>query len=125
MPAERSKLDLLAGAAAAMSLIACYGTLALLAILAALGITIALNEAVWAALIIAFAALASAALALGYARHRLPWPLLAGALGTAAIAYAMFVDYSRALELIGFAVLCVGVYWDWRARRASADANRS
>tara|TARA_R100000935_G_C2772044_1_gene138046 strand:- start:30 stop:218 length:189 start_codon:yes stop_codon:yes gene_type:complete len=52
----------LAPLATALSLIACYGTLAAEGLLGALGI--ALNEAVWAEAIVVFAALAVAALAL-------------------------------------------------------------
>lgn len=117
MSLDRSKLNGLAGLAALLSLVACYGTLALVAVLAALGVTIALNEVVWAGAIVVFAGLATGGLGLGFSRHRLIWPVLVGGLGTAAIAYAMFVHYSRAVELIGFALLCAGVVWDWRLRR--------
>ena len=81
MPHEGSKLGWLAGLATVMSLIACYGTLALVAILAALGVSLVLDEAVWAGAIVAFAVLAVGGLAGGFARHRVVWPMLAGGLG--------------------------------------------
>lgn len=48
--------------ATALSLIACYGTIAAIALLGALGVTIALNEAAWAGAIVVFAGLAAAAI---------------------------------------------------------------
>jgi hypothetical protein len=44
--------DWLAAVATTFSLVACYGTLAAIAVLGALGVTIALNEAVWAGAIV-------------------------------------------------------------------------
>lgn len=117
MSSGRPRLAWLPGAAALLSLVACYGTLAVLAALGALGVAIALDEAVWAALILAFAALAVLGLALGLARHGRPWPLLVGLAGAAAIAYAFYVDYSRPAELAGFALLLAAAVWDRRLRR--------
>ena len=118
--APETKLNWLPGAATVLSLVACYGTLAGLAVLGMLGATIALNEAVWAGAIVAFAGLAVVGLALGFSRHRQVLPLVIGGLGAAVVSYAMFVDYARLTELAGFALLCVGVIWDWRLRRTGA-----
>jgi hypothetical protein len=118
MSARRSKLDWLAGLATVLSLFACYGTLAVIAILGAIGIAIALDEALWAGVIVAFAALAVGGLGFGLLGHRQPWPCLIGVLGAAAIGYAMYVRYDRAIELSGFILLCLAAFWDWRLRRA-------
>jgi len=107
----------LAPAAAILSLVTCYGTLAAVALLGALGMGIALNEAVWAGAIVVFAALTVAALALRARRHgRWGAFLIAGA-GFVFIAFAMYVCYSRAVELLGFALLVVGTFLDWRGAR--------
>ena len=86
----------LAPIAAALSLIACYSSLAALALPGALGVGIALSEAVWAGTIVLFAALA----------------------GVALIGFAMSVSYSLPAELAGFALLWAGTYVDWRGLRA-------
>ena len=116
MSLKNSKFGLLADVATGLSLAACYGTLAAISLLGALGIAIALNEAVWAGMIVAFAALAVVGLGLGMARHRRPWPILIGAAGAAAIGYVMYVQYDRMIELAGFVLLCIAAFWDWRFR---------
>jgi energy-coupling factor transporter transmembrane protein EcfT len=108
----------LAPLATALSLVACYGTLAAVAFLGALGIGIALNEAVWAGAIVLFAALAVAALALRWRRHGRGLPVLLGGAGLALIVFAMYVSHSLPIELGGFALLCLGTWADWRGGRA-------
>lgn len=122
MLSERSKLAWLPGIATGLSLIACYGTLAVAAILGALGVAIALDEALWAGAIVAFAALAAGGLAFGFSRHRVAWPLLMGGAGAAAIGYAMYVEFTRTIELAGFVLLCAATVWDWRLRRVRPSA---
>lgn len=112
------KRSWLAPLAAALSLLTCYGTLAAMALLGALGIGIALNEAVWAGAIVLFAALAVAALALRWWRHGRGLPVGLGVAGLALIAFAMYVSYSLPVELAGFALLCLGTWVDWRGGRA-------
>jgi hypothetical protein len=120
MPPRGSKLGWLTGLATALSLFACYGTLAVIGVLGAIGIAIALDEALWAGVIVAFAALAVGGLGLGLLRHRQPWPFLIGVLGAMAIGYAMYVQYDRSIELSGFVSLCLAAFWDWRLRRVPA-----
>lgn len=105
-------------AATLLSLLTCYGTLAAIALLGALGVGIALNEAVWAGGIVLFAALAVAALALRWRRHGRALPVGLALAGLGLIAFAMYVRYSLPAELAGFALLCAGTYIDWRGGRA-------
>ncbi len=110
--------------ATALSLVVCYGTLAVIALLGALGFAISLNEKLWAGAIVTFAALAVGGLGLGLARHRRPWPALVGGLGATVIGYAMYGRYDRLTELVGFVLLCLGAVWDWRLRRATSLSRR-
>lgn len=109
--------DWLAVVATAFSLVACYGTLAAIAVLGALGVTIALNEAVWASAIVLFAALAFVALFFRWRKHRRSLPLLLAGIGLLLIAFTMMVSYQRIIELSGFAFLCAGTFVDWRIGR--------
>src|SRR3546814_17928524 len=69
----------LAGAGTLLAILTCYGTLALVALLSVLGVSIAIHEGAWAAAISAFAGLAVFGVALGYRRHgALRPPALAG-----------------------------------------------
>ncbi len=115
---KTSKSKQLAGIGTILSLVTCYGTLAIVSILGALGFAITLNNTIWAGAIVAFAALAAIGLALGYRRHRKPAPLAIGILGAALISYTMLVDYSRVIELIGFVLLALAAFWDWRIKTA-------
>lgn len=111
---ERTR-DWIAPAAAAMSLVACYGTLAAIALLGTLGVTIALNDALWAGAIVVFAWLTLLALWLRKRRRRLLGPIALAAIGVALITFTMMVTYERVIELVGFAFLCAGTFLDWRA----------
>ncbi|MBL4749537.1 MAG: MerC domain-containing protein [Amylibacter sp.] len=101
------------------TLVACHllrYTLALVSILGALGFAITINNAIWAGAIVTFAVLAVIGLALGYRRHRKPAPLIIGLTGAALISYTMLADYSRVIELSGFALLALAAFWDWRGK---------
>lgn len=126
MSFKNPKFDWLAGAATALSLVVCYGTLAVIALLGALGVAIALNETLWAGAIVAFAVLAVGGLGLGLGllRHRHPWPILVGGLGAAILGYVMYAQYDRVTEFAGFVLLCIAAFWDWRLRRVSVANGR-
>ena len=116
----------LAGAGTLLSLIACYGTLALVALLAAMGVTLSLNVHVWAAVIVAFALLALLGVTLGYRRHRKANPVRLAVVGTAMVTWAMYGGQAirtllgvppTVVEIAGFAALIAAAYWDWRLQR--------
>jgi hypothetical protein len=100
----------------ALSLLACYGTLAALAALSALGVALALNPGIWAGVIVLFAVLAAVAVALGARRHGSALPVLPATAGVALLCYVMFGRFDRMLELAGFALLAAAVFWDHRLR---------
>jgi hypothetical protein len=116
----------LAGASALLSLIACYGTLGLVALFSMMGVTLALNVHIWAGVIIAFALLAVIGVTLGYRRHRNANPVRLAVIGAALVIWAMYgaeaiVDLlgvpSTIVEIAGFAALMASAYWDWRLKR--------
>jgi len=117
MSLKKSRFDWFGSVATALSLVACYGTLAVVGILGALGIAIALDEALWAGTIVAFATLAVGGFGHGLVCHRQPWPIMVGGLGLVILGYAMYVQYDRLTELAGFILLCLAAFWDWRFRR--------
>ena len=53
-----TKFGWLAGTGTLLSLLACYGTLGLIAILSLMGVSLAINVQVWAGVIVAFALIA-------------------------------------------------------------------
>jgi len=120
---DKSKSIWLAPATAALSLVACYGTLAALGLMGALGVSIALNEAAWAGAIVLLAGLTCVALLLRRQVHGRAAPVAVAALGFVLIAFTMFVAYARIVELIGFACLGAGAFLDWRIARGRRQAD--
>mgnify|MGYP000191628165 CR=1 FL=1 len=112
------KKSWLAPAATLLSLVACYGTLAAVAVLGALGIGIALNETVWAGAIVFFAVLAELVLLVRWRRHRRPLPVSLAGLGVVIIVLTMFASYHLVAEIAGFLFLCAGTFLDWRVPRS-------
>lgn len=108
-----------------LSILACYGTLALIAVLSLLGITLAINVHVWAAVIVLFAIVALLGVALDYRSHHHIGPLCVATLGTLFIVAAMYASgfldnrlgvNSRVVELLGFAALLIAAIWGWRLK---------
>ena len=95
------------------ALASCYGTLALVAVIGAFGISVRINSALWGATITALTALTWVALACRARRHRLG-PMLLGLAGLCAIVWAMLIRYALGLEVTGFAGLAGAVMWDRR-----------
>lgn len=101
----------------ALALAACYGLLALGALLPLVGMRLALDEAAWAAAIVALALLTVVAVLPGVRRHRSYAPGGAALAGGGLILYALLVDYHVLVELAGFVLLTGAVGADARLRR--------
>lgn len=110
------KIGRFTGLAALMSIIACYGTLALVSILSLLGITIDIHTGVWAGAITFFAWLAVGGVANNFRRHRAVGPLIAAAVGAVFVTWAMFVSFNRIIEIAGFAGLILAALWERRLK---------
>lgn len=113
------RLDWLASLGTILAFLACYGTLAVIGALSLMGISLAVNEGVWAGAIVLFALVALVGIVLGWRGHRVAGPLVLGVVGAGLVIYAMGVSYSRVVEIVGFVALIVAAVWDWRAKRAA------
>ena len=101
--------------AAALAVLSCYGTTVLIGLLSLLGVSLALDESLWAGAISAFAALTAIGVAASYRRHRIVWPIVVAVPGLGLILWVMYGSYSRGIELAGFVLLIAAAIWDWRA----------
>ncbi len=110
-----SKASWVPRAATALAVLSCYGTTVLIGLLSLLGVSLAVDEGIWAGAISVFAALATIAIAASYRRHRIIGPTVIAALGLGLILWVMFGSYSRVIELAGFVLLIAATLWDWRA----------
>lgn len=120
-PESDKRANWLAPAGTVLAVLACYGTLATVALLSALGVTIAVNEGVWAGAIVVFALLALTGLVLSWQRHRALPPLLLGIVGTGLIVFTMTISYSQPVEIVGFVTLILAALLDWRTKHSARD----
>lgn len=103
-----------------LSLLSCYGTLAAIAVLSALGITLSVPTGIWAGMILFFVLLTTLVVIRNGRRLGRTAPRVTALAGSALIAYAMLVDFDRIVELSGFTLLALAVGWDWRLRPSSS-----
>jgi hypothetical protein len=102
-------------------LLACYGTLAVLAALAMFGIALPIDSAAWAAVIAGLALVAPIGVALNRRWHGARGPLLLAITGAAMVLYVLLVAYDWRIEALGFLALLGGAGWDlWLYRRSAA-----
>lgn len=95
--------------ATTLALITCYGTLALASALTAVGITLEINEGLWAVAIVLLFGLAASLIAFRGGRRFGPARL--ALLAFALILWVMFASYHWATELVAFAALISAAFW--------------
>lgn len=98
--------------AAGLAVLACYGLLALTALLPLIGVRLILDETLWTALIVVFTLLTLLAVIAGFRRYRSVFPAAAAIAGSGLILYALLVAYGVLVELAGFALLIIAVAAD-------------
>ena len=99
------------------AIVACYGTLVLVGALSLIGVSLAINNGVWAGAIISFVILALGVIGSGYAKHRSIRPLLLALTGAGLLIYTLLFNYNAVIEFLGFAVLALGTWLDYSRRR--------
>jgi hypothetical protein len=104
------------GTAVAFSIVACYGTLAVITLLSLVGITMNIHAGAWATVTVVFAWLAVFAVGVNMQHYRRFGPFILSDIGALLVSWVMFVDYSRTLEIAGFALLIAAVLLDRRLR---------
>lgn len=103
--------------AVVLSIVACYGTLALVAILSLAGVTMSVHEGAWAAVIVVLAWIAVLAMGVNIRSIGSFGPFVIADIGALLVSWVMIVDYSRMLEVVGFALLIVAALRDRQLRR--------
>jgi hypothetical protein len=115
-----SRVDIWAGVLAGLSILTCYGTLALVALLGLIGIQLDIHEGIWATVIVVLAWAAVAGIAREYLSLGAKGPLVLAILGALLITAVMFVTYNRIVEISGFALLMTAVIWNRRYAKQQA-----
>lgn len=107
----------LGSAASLLAVLACYGTLAAVALLSIVGVSIKIDESTLAKLITGLLVLALGGMGYSYSAHRRPGPLMLSVAAAAMLLWVFYGSYSKPLELSGFAALIVASIWDFRAKK--------
>ena len=111
---KKRKRNGLVWASTLTAALACYGTLALVAILAALGVSITVNAAAMSG-VISVLALSAVILFLFNARRNGSYgPSVLALAGAGLILWAMWGQYHWFTEFTGFALMISGAYWERR-----------
>lgn len=115
----------LGSAAGLLAVIACYGTLAAVALLSIIGISIKIDDATMAKLITGLLALALGGMGYSYSAHRHPGPLMLSVASAAMLLWAFYGSYSKPMEFAGFAALIGASIWDFRTKKCICVDRRS
>lgn len=107
----------LGSAASLLAVAACYGTLATVALLSVIGISIEIDENTLAKMITGLLVLALGGMGYSYSVHRHPGPFLLSVASAAMLLWVFYGSYSKLLELSGFAALIIASIWDFRTKR--------
>ncbi|MEX0921834.1 MAG: MerC domain-containing protein [Rhodovibrionaceae bacterium] len=101
-----------------LAVLACYGTSLVIIGLSLLGVTLVIDEGVWAASIAFLTFLAFLGIAAGYFHHRRAAPVALATIGAAAVIWSMFGVYDWIVELGGLGTLVIAAGWDWRLKKS-------
>ena len=115
----------LGSAASLVAVVACYGTLAAVALLAAIGTSADINEGTLVKIITALLGLAFAGMIYSFRLHRHPGPITVSLLSVIVLLWVFYGTYSKPIELLGFASLIIASLWDFRCKKKACPAPTS
>jgi hypothetical protein len=102
---------------AVLAFIACNGTIVLIAVFSAIGISISINPHLQAAAISLFAIVTLALVFRDFRAHRVRGPLILAALAAAVLVGSMYIYFNKVVESIGLLVLFAAALWGWQINR--------
>lgn len=112
----RSTFGLLANVGAILSILMCYGQIAVIAALSFAGILMTdINPHLQAALMAGFALLAVAGLAFDYRRHRDYTPLVFGSVGLTVLVGALYISFDPRGEFLAYTCILAAVFMNQKA----------
>lgn len=118
--AGRGKLSLIF---AVLAFIACNGTILLIGVFSAIGISISINPHLQAAAISLFAIVTLALVIRDFKRHRVVGPLLLAALASITLVGTLYIHYNKVVESIGLLALFAAALWGWQVNRRYCGAH--
>ncbi len=110
----KSKLGSIAGM---LAVITCYGTLASVALLSFVGVSVAIDEALMVKLITFLLAIALLGMLYSWRLHKNFVPLLLSLLAAGMLIWVFYGSYSKLLEWMGFSLLIVASILDFCSKK--------
>lgn len=114
---DKKDYSWLGSAASLLAVAACYGTLAAVALLSIIGISIKIDESTLAKLITGLLVLALGGMGYSYSVHRRAGALVLSVASAALVMWVFYGSYSKTLELSGFAALIFASISDFRTKK--------
>lgn len=100
-----------------LAVLACYGTLATVALLSIVGISVKIDEGLLVKLISGLLIFALVGMVYSYRAHRNPIPLLLSIVSAVLLLWVFYGVYSKPLELTGFTILVSASVLDFYSKK--------
>ncbi|VAX14573.1 hypothetical protein MNBD_GAMMA24-1595 [hydrothermal vent metagenome] len=123
MRKSKQNLSWLGSVTSLLAVATCYGTLAAVSLLSLIGVSVNIDEAVLVKMITGLLVLALSGMLYSWRSHRHPGPLILSLGAAALLLWVFYGQYSKPLELTGFALLVIASLWDFRAKRRVCNAS--
>ena len=114
---KSSSASRLAPLFALLAFLACNGTLILIAVLSAIGISISINPHLQAAAIALFAVATLLLVFRDFKKHQALGPLILATVACATLLGTMYIHFNKLLESIGLLELFIAALWSWQLSR--------
>jgi hypothetical protein len=118
---DRKDYSWVGSATSLLAVVACYGTLATVALLSVIGISIEIDEGLLVKLVSGLLVLALAGMGYSYSLHRHLGPLLLSFGAAALLLWVFYGSYSKPLELTGFIALVFASVWVFRVKKRACS----
>jgi hypothetical protein len=123
MTEARKNLSWLGSVTSLLAVVTCYGTLTAVSLLSLIGVSVDIDETALVKLISSLLVLALLGMAYSWRIHRHPGPLLLSLSAVILLLWVFYGNYSKSLELTGFALLVLASVWDFRAKKRVCTDN--
>lgn len=107
-----------------LAVVACYGTLAVVALLSLVGVSVDVNEALLVKVVTGLLVVAVGGMVVSYRDHRNIGPLGLGVCAAGLLLWVFYGTYSKPLELVGFLLLVAASVYDFLVKKRACSRQR-
>jgi len=107
--------------ASMFAVVACYGTLASVALLSLVGVSVEIDEGLMINIVTLLLIVALSGMVYSWRLHRNILPLLLGLLATFILFWVFYGSYSKVLEILGFVLLIIASIVNFRSKKKTCS----